>query len=841
MPDSVNPSHPSPSGPEDAGSRGEDEKGSFPDRARVVVVGGGVIGASVAYHLAHLGMPDVVLLERDRLTSGTTWHAAGLMATFGSTSQTSTELRMYTRDLYARLEAETGQATGLKQVGLIELAIEPGRLEEYRRVAAFNRLCGVEVHEISPAEVAGLFPLARVDDVLAGFYIPADGRVNPVDVTMALAKGARMRGARIVEGVPVTGFSQRGGTVTGVRTPRGDIEAEYVVNCAGMWARQLGELAGVSIPLQAAEHYYLLTEPIEGVDGDWPVLEDPANYGYDREEGGGLMLGLFEPVCAPWNVGGVPDGFSFGELPPDWDRMAPYLESAMSRVPVAEDAGIKKFFCGPESFTPDLLPIVGEAPELKNYFVAAGLNSIGILTGGGIGRVVAQWITDGRPDIDVTGINIDRLHRYQANPEYRATRTVESLGLVYATHYPGRSMRTARGAKVSPVHHRLVAQRACFKDVSGWEGADWYAPEGAEPDPGELSWGRPDYFGLWEAEHHAARTGVILMDMAFMAKFDVRGRDAGRILDRVSANKVKGKPGRITYTQWLNPAGTLEADLTVTKLAEDRFWVVASDTAHRHAETWLRRNIGDAHAFVTDVTSGYAQLNIQGPRSRELLASVTSADLSNEAFPFRSAVEIDIGFARVLCIRITYLGELGYELYIPAEQAVHVYDRLVDAGHAACLRHAGLKALGSLRMEKGYRDYGHDIDNTDTVLEAGLGFAVALDKPGGFIGREAVLAQKERGPLCRRLVQVLLKDSVPLLFHAEVVHRNGTPAGYIRSASYGFTLGGAVGLAMIDTGEPINQAYLDAGEWTVQIGAAVCPAVVSLRPMYDPANERIRI
>jgi heterotetrameric sarcosine oxidase gamma subunit len=813
---------------------------AVPDRARVVVAGGGVIGASVAYHLAHLGIPDVLLLERDRLTSGTTWHAAGLMATFGSTSQTSTELRMYTRDLYARLEAETGQATGLKQVGLIELAVEPGRLEEYRRVAAFNRLCGVEVHEITPAEVARLFPLARVDDVLAGFYIPADGRVNPVDVTMALAKGARMRGARIFEGVPVTGFTRRHGVVTGVRTPRGDIEAEYVVNCAGMWARQLGELAGVNIPLQAAEHYYLLTEPIEGVDGGWPVLEDPANYGYYREEGGGLMLGLFEPVCAPWNVGGVPDGFSFGELPPDWDRMAPYLERTMSRVPVAEHAGIKKFFCGPESFTPDLLPIVGEAPELKNYFVAAGLNSIGILTGGGIGRVVAQWIAAGRPDIDVTGINIDRLHRYQANPEYRATRTVESLGLVYATHYPGRSMTTARGAKVSPVHHRLAAQRACFKDVSGWEGADWYAPEGTEPVPGKLSWGRPDWFCHWEAEHHAARTGVILMDMAFMAKFDVRGRDAGRVLEHVSANHVNGEPGRITYTQWLNAAGTLEADLTVTKLDEDRFWVVASDTAHRHAETWLRRHIGDAHAFVTDVTSGYAQINIQGPRSRELLASVTSADLSNEAFPFRAAAEIDIGFARALCIRITYLGELGYELYIPAEQAVHAYDRLVRAGQAVGLRHAGLKALGSLRMEKGYRDYGHDIDNTDTVLEAGLGFAVALDKPGGFIGREAVLAQKERGPLHRRLVQVLLKDPEPLLFHAEVVHRNGVPAGYVRSASYGFTLGGAVGLAMIDAAEPIDQAYLDAGEWTVQVGAAVYPAVVSLRPMYDPANKRIR-
>jgi heterotetrameric sarcosine oxidase gamma subunit len=814
---------------------------AVPDRARVVVVGGGVIGVSVAYHLALLGVPDVVLLERDRLTSGTTWHAAGLMATFGSTSQTSTELRMYTRDLYAGLEAETGLATGLKQVGLIELAIEPGRLEEYRRVAAFNRLCGVEVHEISPREVAGLFPLARVDDVLAGFYIPADGRVNPVDVTMSLAKGARMRGVRIVEGVPVTGFLQRRGVVTGVRTPRGDVAAEFVVNCAGMWARQLGELAGVSIPLQAAEHYYLLTEPIEGVGSDWPVLEDPANYGYYREEGGGLMLGLFEPVCAPWNVGGVPAGFSFGELTPDWDRMAPYLERTMSRVPVAEQAGVKKFFCGPESFTPDLLPIVGEAPELRNYFVAAGLNSVGVLTGGGIGRVVAQWIADGRPDIDVTAINIDRLHRYQANPEYRATRTVESLGLVYATHYPGRPTATARGAKVSPVHHRLVAQRAYFRDVSGWEGADWYAPEGAEPDPGPLSWGRPDWFGYWAAEHDAARTGVVLMDMAFMAKFDVQGRDAGRVLDRISANKVNGEPGRITYTQWLNPAGTLEADLTVTKLADDRFWVVASDTAHRHAETWLRRHTGDAHAFVADVTSGYAQVNIQGPRSRELLALVTSADVSNEAFPYRAAAEIDIGFARVLCIRITYLGELGYELYIPAEQAVHVYDRLVSAGRAVGLRHAGLKALSSLRMEKGYRDYGHDIDNTDTVLEAGLGFAVALDKPGGFIGRDAVLAQKACGPLRRRLVQVLVTDPGPLMFHAEVVRRDGKPAGYIRSASYGFTLGGAVGLAMVDADEPIDEAYLDSGDWTVQIGASVYPAVASLRPMYDPGNKRIRM
>src|SRR5262245_47522235 len=561
----------------------------LPERARVVVVGGGVIGTSVAYHLAHLGCTDVVLLERDRLTSGTTWHAAGLIVTFGSTSETSTEMRRYTRDLYARLEAETGLATGLKQVGFIELATEPGRLEEYRRVSAFNRYCGVDVHEISAGEVKELFPLARTDDVLAGFYVPQDGRANPVDVTMSLAKGARMRGVKIIEGVPASGFLRRDGAVTGVRTPYGDIEAEYVVNCAGMWARQLGATAGVTIPLQAAEHYYLITEPVDGVDGSLPVLEDPASYGYFREEGGGLMLGLFETVCAPWKVDGVPEDFSFGTLPPDWDRVAPYLEKAMGRMPISAETGVRTFFCGPESFTPDLQPVFGEAPELRNYFVAAGLNSIGILTGGGIGRALAQWIVDGRPDIDITGINIDRLHRYQANPEYRANRTVESLGMVYACHYPGKSMQTARMAKLSPIHHKLEQRRAYFKDVSGFEGADWYAPEGVAPKVEKLSWERQNWFGYWEAEHRAARDGVILMDMSVMSKFLVQGRDSGAELDRLSAGAVNGEPGRITYTQWLNDKGKLEADLTVTKLAEDKFWVVASDTAHRHVETWMKR------------------------------------------------------------------------------------------------------------------------------------------------------------------------------------------------------------------------------------------------------------
>jgi 4-methylaminobutanoate oxidase (formaldehyde-forming) len=609
-----------------------------------------------------------------------------------------------------------------------------------------------------------------------------------------------------------------------------------------MWARQLAAGAGVTAPLQATEHYYLITDRIPQVLPTLPVLEDPASYGYYREESGGLMIGLFEPVCAPWMVDRVPEDFSFGKIPADWTRMGPYVEKAMRRVPVTMETGVKLFFCGPESFTPDLQPVVGEAPELRGYFVVAGLNSVGIITGGGMGRVVAHWIVHGRADVDITGFNIDRLHPYQSTPEYRRTRTVESLGMVYACHYPTRSMQTARGAKKSPLHDRLAARGAYFRDVSGWEGADWYAPPGVEPKVERLSWGRTSWFPYWEAEHHATREGVILMDMSFMSKFLVQGRDAGRVLSWISANDVDGKEGQITYTQWLNEGGTLEADLTVTKLAPDRFWVVATDTAHRHVETWMRRHTpSDAHVSVTDVTGGYGQINIQGPRSRDFLQSVVSVDLSNDAFPFRAARYVDIGFARVLCIRITYLGELGYELYIPAEQATHVYDRLVSAGGAFGLRHAGLKALASLRMEKGYRDYGHDIDNTDGVLEAGFGFFVSLKKPGGFLGKEAVLAAKARGPLRRQLCQVLLKDPAPLLYHGEVVWRDGRRVGYVRVGSYGHTLGGAVGLAMLDAGDaPLDQDWLDQGRFEVEIAGQRYPALASVKPLFDPAMKRIK-
>jgi glycine cleavage system aminomethyltransferase T/glycine/D-amino acid oxidase-like deaminating enzyme len=812
----------------------------FPENCRVVIVGGGIIGCSVAYHLADMGCNDVVLLEQSQLTAGTTWHAAGLMTTYGSMSETSLEMRKYSRELYARLEGETGQATGFQAVGFIEAASDPDYLEEQRRVAAFNRFHGIDVVEISPAEIMELFPLANVDQVLAGFYTATDGRINPVDVTMALAKGARLKGVKIIQNTTVTGVLTQRGTVTGVRTAKGDIKSEIVVNCAGMWARQFGELAGVHIPNQAAEHYYLITDEVEGIPRDLPILEDPSCHAYYREETGGLMIGLFEPDCAPWRVGGIPEDFSFGEIPPDWDRMAPFLERAMSRVPIAIETGIRKFFCGPESFTPDLNPIVGEAPELRNYFVAAGLNSVGIITGGGLGRVLAHWILNGTADVDVTAMNIDRFHPYQCNPEYRRSRALESLGLVYKCHYPNRSPETARGAKKSPFHDRLAEQGAYFRDVSGWESPGWYAPEGSKPGIDKLSWGRENWFPWWEAEHKACREGVIAMDMSFMAKFLVQGRDAGKFLNYISANEVDGQAGMITYTQWLNHTGKLEADLTVIKFDDEKYMVVSSDTAHRHTEAWLKRHIDDdQHVFVTDVTAAYGQLNIQGPRSRELLQALTTADLSNEAFPFRCVKEIDIGLARVICVRITYVGELGYELNIPAEQATHVYDLIVEKGREFGLRHAGLKALASLRLEKAYRDYGHDIDNTDDPYEAGLGFAVNLNKDCDFIGKDACIKKKADAPYSKRLVQVLVKDSEPQMYHAEIVLRNGVPVGDVRAASYGHTLGGAVGLAMIE-GERVNQAYLDEGEWEVDIAGKTYPVVVSFRPMFDPGMERVR-
>ncbi|MGD8735878.1 MAG: FAD-dependent oxidoreductase, partial [Anaerolineae bacterium] len=613
---------------------------SFPTQAQVVIVGGGVIGCSVAYHLTKLGWRDVVLLEQTQLTAGTTWHAAGLIVS-GFSTETDLYMAKYTRDLFEELGEETGQDTGFKAVGYMQIASNPERLHSLRRRADYCRGHGVSTEEISAAEIKEMWPLFHVDDILAGFYTAEDGRTNPVDTTMALAKGARIGGARILEETRVTGIKQDRGRVTGVATNKGEIKAEYVVNCAGMWARELGNMAGVNVPLHAAEHYYLITEPIEGMRRDMPVVEDADLFAYYRDEMGGLMLGLFEPVAVPWGMKGIPKTFSFGEIPPDWERMMPHLERAMKRIPISHEAGVHKFFCGPESFTPDMGPLMGEAPELENFYVAAGFNSLGILFGGGAGQVIAQWIVDGLPPVDVSDINIARMARFQNNPQYLHDRTVELLGWQYIS-WPNLQPETARGARRSAMHDRLAAAGAYFGASVGWEYPDWFAPEGVEPRV-EYSWGRQNWFEYAAAEHRAAREDVILMDLTHMAKLLVQGRDAEQVLNRICANDVDVPVGRIVYTQWLNERGTIEADLTVTRLAEDSYLLVLGDAIQTHVEAWLRRHTpSEAHVFVADITSGYNVISVQGPKSRQLISSLTSVDMSSEAFPYLTMQEIDL-------------------------------------------------------------------------------------------------------------------------------------------------------------------------------------------------------
>jgi glycine cleavage system aminomethyltransferase T/glycine/D-amino acid oxidase-like deaminating enzyme len=816
----------------------------IPPHARVIVVGGGVIGTSVAYHLTELGCKDVLLLERDRLTSGSTWHAAGLIASGGMQSETSIWAMRYSRDLYASLETKTGHATGFEATGYLQLATTRARRQALGREAAFMRGFGVDKQEISPGEVKRRVPLLRTDDVVAGFLTADEGRANPVDVTMSLAAGARLGGATLLEGVPITSFKIDRGRVTGVSTALGDVTAELVVICAGMWTRQLAALAGVSVPLQAAEHYYMVTEPFAGANSDWPVVEDPDRFAYFRAEGGGLLIGLFEPSGATWKPAGIPEDASFCELPPDWDRVMPFLDAAIQRVPALREVGIKKLFCGPESFTPDAAFLLGETPEVRNLFVAAGMNSMGILAGGGVGALMAEWILDGQPSHDVSGLSIARTMPFESTRAFLAARTPELLGYMFAySAFPTFEFKTARNVRRSCLHESLKALGAHFGVSHGWETPLWFSPDGS-PTEVALQFDRQSWFGFAASEHHAVRNGIGLFDASPMAKFLVQGRDAQTVLNRLSANNVAVPIGRNVYTQWLNGKAGIVADITVTRLGQAEFLIVASDVIHRSTETWLRRHIlSDEFCTVTDVTSAYCILSLQGPQSRLLLAGLTPTDLSTGIMPFRAAQQIELGYARFWSIRLTYVGELGYELYVPTEHALCVYEALVMGAKELGfdLRHCGAMSLNSLRLEKAYRDYGHDIDNGDTPLEAGLSFAVDFDKPGGFIGRDALLAQRESGPLKRRLVQFLLQDPDPLLHGGEPIFRDGEWAGYVRAGAYGHTLGGAVALGFVGDGRGLTSDLLNESRFEIEVDGIRYPAKPSLAPLFDPKSERVRV
>ena len=814
--------------------------GQVPARAQVVIVGGGVIGCSIAYHLAHLGWTDVVLLEQHQLTAGTTWHAAGLITSAGMADETALFLSRYSRDLYARLEQETGHSTGFRPVGHISIATTPRRQEALRREAQWMHGFGVEDTEISATEIADMWPLARTDDILSGFYVADEGRADPVGVATSLAKGARQLGVSVIEGVAATGVETKHRRVTAVLTEAGRIETEIVVNSAGMWARQFGALAGVSVPLQAAEHYYLLTDTVPGMDPDLAVIEDPDNYGYYRPEGDGMLVGLFEPEGAPWSLDGVARDFAFGKLPPDWDRMERFLGPALARIPCLTETGVRTFFCGPESFTADVRPLIGPAPELDGYFVAAGLNSLGILSGGGVGSVVAQWIVDGAPPVDTAQIAIDRTATYESSRRFRKERTVEQLGVLFGDAvWPGWKPSTGRNVRRSVLHDRIAAAGGHFAQSAGWEFAEWHAAPGEHPAPA-LDFRRQASHQIVAREHQLIRAGVGVMDMSLMAKFLVQGPGAAGVLGRLSANNVTAELGRIVYTQWLNEAGGIEADLTVTWLEPEKFLVVASDVIHRRIEPMIRRAARPGEVVtVADITSGTTLLSVQGPASRDLIGRLTDADIGNQAFPYLSARQIYVGYAPVLAIRVTYVGELGWELHVPAEYAAGVYDELMAAGADLGFGPVGLAAMTSLRLEKGYRDFGVDIDSTDTPLAAGLGFAVAWDKPGGFTGRDALLAARAAGPPRSRVVGLLVEDAEADLFGNEPVLADGGWTGYVRAAAFGHTLGGPVGLAQVSCPDGVTADWLAGQRFRVRSGAGDLPARLQIAPFYDPRRERI--
>ncbi len=807
-----------------------------PARARAVVIGGGIIGASVAYHLARLGWTDTVVLERSRVSSGTSWHAAGLMTrTRGTHAQT--ELASYSRDFYKGLAALSGVDIGYHPNGSLSVARTPERMVELGYALTMAHHHGLPARRLSPAEIAAVSPLLAVDDLVGGVLFEQDATVNPGIAAYATAKAAFDLGVRVVEGVRVTGFRLEGGRVTGVATDHGPVECEVAVIAAGLWSRDLGLLAGTRLPLHAAEHYWAQTEPVEGASRDLPIIRDLDGYFYVRHYRGGLLVGAFEPDGRPRTTASIPDDFSFGEFEPDLPHFELPLSKARRRVPALADARFVHLLDAPESFTPDANFLLGETAEVAGLFVAAGMNSQGIIFGPGAGRALAEWIDEDAPTIDASDLDVRRFAPAQANAGYLFERTRESLGRLYAMHWPFLQPDTARGLRRVPLYDRLAAAGACFGETAGWERANWYGPAGSRPEY-EYSYGRQNWFGAASEEHRAAREGVALFDLSSFAKLRVEGPAALAAVQRVFTADLDREPGTVVYTSMLNGRGGTELDATVTRLAADVFLVVAPTAAQAKTFHWLRR-YGDPAAVVTDVTSGLGTLAVTGPRSRELLALLTSADLSDAAFPFATAREIDVGWATALALRISFAGELGWELYAPVESLTTLYDQLIEAGAALDLRHAGYHALDSLRSEKGYRHWGADMGPTDTPFEAGLGSTVAMAKPGGFIGREALVARAAEPPR-RRLAHVLLAEPEPLLYHGESVVHDGRVVGRVTSGAFGHTLGAAVGLAAIE-GEPaVANEIVVSGEVEIEIAGVRVPARLDARPFYDPAGARLR-
>ena len=813
---------------------------TLPTHARAVIIGGGVIGCSVAYHLAKLGWTDVVLLERKQLTSGTTWHAAGLIAQLRASSN-MTKLAKYTQELYAKIEDETGVATGFRQTGSISVALTEERHEELRRQAAMARAFGVEVEEIDTAEIKRRYAHLNTDDVVGGVYLPKDGQGDPANIALSMAKGARQMGVKIAERTKATAVARDGRRITSVDWeaadgPVGTITCDHVVNCAGMWGREVGKMLGVNVPLQACEHFYIVSEPITGLES-LPVLRVPDECAYYKEDAGKMMLGAFEPVSKPWAMDGIPKDFEFDQLPEDFDHFEPILEDAINRMPMLAEAGIHTFFNGPESFTPDNAYHLGQAREMDNVWVAAGFNSIGIQSAGGAGMALAQWMEDGEKPFDLGDVDIARVQPFQGNKTFLKARVSETLGLLYADHFPYRQKASARGVRRTPFHNHLLQHGAVMGEISGWERANWFARNGQTPEY-EYSWKRQNFFANVADEHKAIRENVGMYDMSSFGKIRVEGPDAEAFLNYVGGGDYSVPVGKIVYTQFLNSRGGIEADVTVTRLSETAYLVVTPAATRAADQTWMQRHVGDYRVVLTDVTAGEGVLAVMGPNARKLLQMVSPNDFTNTTNPFGTAQEIEIGMGTARVHRVTYVGELGWEVYVSADQAGHVFETLFEAGQDVGLTLCGMHMMDTCRIEKGFRHFGHDITCEDHVVEAGLGFAVKTAKPD-FIGRDAVLRKKEEG-LKMRMVQFRLTDPEPLLYHNEPIVRDGEIVGYLTSGAYGHHLGGAMGLGYVPCAGEAAADVLGS-TYEIDVAGVRVAAEASLKPMYDPTSERVKV
>ncbi|WP_347837101.1 FAD-dependent oxidoreductase [uncultured Planktomarina sp.] len=813
--------------------------GQVPTKARAVIIGGGVIGCSLAYHLAKLGWKDVVLLERKQLTSGTTWHAAGLIAQLRATAN-MTKLAKYSQELYGNLEAETGVATGFKRCGSITVALTEERREEIYRQAAMARAFGVDVEEISPAEVKAKYEHLNIDGVTGGVWLPLDGQGDPANIALALAKGARQMGAQVFEQTKAMGVTREGRRITSVQWENqngesGTIDCENVINCGGMWGHEVGRMLSINVPLQACEHFYIVSEAIEGLS-QMPVLRVPDECAYYKEDAGKMLLGAFEPVSKPWAMEGIPVDFEFDQLPEDFDHFEPILEKAVSRMPMLGSAGIHTFFNGPESFTPDDAYHLGLAPEMDNVWVAAGFNSVGIQSAGGAGQALAQWMEDGQKPFDLGDVDIGRMQPFQGNKHYLFERSKETLGLLYADHFPYLQKKTARGVRRTPFHHHLKENGAVFGELAGWERANWFANPGQDASYA-YSWKRQNFFDNVAAEHKAVRNNLGLYDMSSFGKIRVEGPDACAFMNYVGGGQYDVPQGKIVYTQFLNDRAGIEADVTVTRLSETCYLVVTPAATRLADQTWMMRHKGAFNVVITDVTAGEGVLAVMGPNARKLLERVSPNDFSNANNPFGTAQDIELGMGLARVHRVTYVGELGWEVYVSADMAGHAFETLWQAGQEMGAKLCGMHMMDSCRIEKGFRHFGHDITCEDHVLEAGLGFAVKTDK-AEFIGRDAVLRKKEAG-LNARMVQFKLTDPEPLLYHNEPVLRDGEIVGYLSSGNYGHHLGGAIGLGYVPcAGESVAEVL--ASSYEIDVAGTRVVAEASIKPLYDPTGARAK-